>query len=1398
VQHVQDDLRPVLAAERLLATLADATSVQDHDGATASPLQSPAGRLDIERVVQRLGIRIAKLSPALRPGVLGYLEPGENLIFLRVNLPRPVWRFTLAHEIGHAALHRAWGLAAALARGEPLTTGVSSTPTRFDRSLEIGECAGGDFAAPLEIANGQDELLSPGQAYSAAARREQEANLFAAALLLPADALLRAYFALAGAKTGGNAETRPSGAIAQELARRFGVSEDVALRRLTALLASLPGERRAHRDALATGAGHGVANIPSFAPAPTLDRAQRLAAEAKTPALVIAGPGAGKTSALLGRILYLIAERNVAPSSILALTFSNKAARELQTRLLSALADREERLGESPENFPTVNTIHGFCGEVLRRYGDLVGVRANYRLVSEVEGYFLLRQIARDLPLTHYHPLAAPTQYYPDLLAAISRAKDELADPARYHAAAQKMLAEANTPDTRVAAERAHEVALVYDAYQRALEARGDPDFGDIIRLTVRLLQEHQDALEALRAQYDAVLVDEFQDINYAMAVLLRLLAGAAGPLWAVGDADQAIYRFRGAAPDTLARFADDYPTANVLTLPYNYRSLPPILEAASAVANAFLATPQPRANDDRLLIPTRAQPQPADQQRAVTLASAPDEAAELAGLTEDIRMRIAAGRSPGEIAILCRTHRQAAQVVAALRHGAIPTLSPAPLFDQPIVKDLLATLSLLVDPSGAGLLRAGALPDHAFTRAEAVALLQAARRRRSAPLALLRSRTQLRSLDNISPDGIRGFERLRAILAALRRAPNVMAGLARYAFSMTSLGARLLDEVAQGAEQDARRTQDQAARQTIKAARQRAACLERLLALAHAYDEQRLAEAQVNNLPAPTKADWAGFLDFIRTLITLRQRLGASDDALDEEPVEAVRVLTVHESKGLEFPVVYLPGLVNRRFPSALQHERAPAPSGLRANPANLVNAPEEAREATHMLEEACLFYVALTRARDTLVLSYARRYGRAVYHPSPFLAPIEQRLGGQLACATWRAHVHESSAHPDLEKTPDDGAMLLARRQEGQRNQESGEDEDQGSDTHTEAEPEAVSIAALESALRCPRQYAYRTLYGFGERQAGLSALRRGVQETLSGLHSRFAASRGDESQEPSSSAARWQDTGEPAANGNGGASRQEVSDMSVASARKQLAATRTIPTPESHTPPTLDEARSLFDHHWALALNSAHNHTEPNGATPTTGAEQTGTPGADATHAIYQRHGRQIAERLWRDAMQQHGLWDTFPSAENDQWGSNTPATGLRPGAARAISVQVHGRAITGVLDHVEETPAIPDTPIRVAYYRTSGDDEPTLHDLFYTLAVRRLSADLAREGRPAQVEAIRYSLATGEAQPIILSPRQRERLERALDEAFATLDRGVFPAKPDARRCQHCPFLLICPA
>ncbi len=692
-------------------------------------------------------------------GTFGFLDPGENLIWLRRNLPETLRRFTLAHELGHAMLHRK-----VTPQLQPLFESIRASiaiSTADEGASREDPCSTDDVREEVSSPTFQEqaeEILGPGVMYDPRSQRELAANIFAAELLMPLERVRELFLAR---------DTQPS-----QLDSIFQVSQSAMLNRLADLV--IGDVRDGNRDAGESDKDAGDASVPSphHHPPPPLrkeggtlasegdtawieryDEFQRVAIEARTPALIVAGPGSGKTSTLIGRAAYLIREQGIAPEHILALTFSRKAAGEMQERLDKLLVSGSGMVT------PKVSTFHAFCAELLRKYGELVGLRADFAFIDDAEGYFLLRRMAAGLPLRHYQSLAHPAASFPDILSAISRAKDELVTPAVYRQLAQAMLEQAQDEKQQEQAEKALEVAAIYKLYQQRLEQQGDTDFGGLIMLAVQLLQDHPVVRAELHEQYQHILVDEFQDINRASGVLLRLLAGQEQRVWVVGDANQAIYGFRGASPANIANFHEDYPGAVVLPLARNYRSRPDIVNLADAFRRQQLeAEAQPGA----IQTARATQPEP-----YITLANAPDEASEFNGIINDMRRKHEQGYAYRDMVVLCRTRSLARKVTRALVAANLPVIERGGMLEQQHIRNLLAVIILLTDSGSMGILRAGRLSDHLFSQQDIEILLQAihesrnGEQKRTLATMLMRNDTPAA----LSNSGRESFARLSAIL---------------------------------------------------------------------------------------------------------------------------------------------------------------------------------------------------------------------------------------------------------------------------------------------------------------------------------------------------------------------------------------------------------------------------------------------------------------------------------------------------------------------------------------------------------------------------------------------------------------------------------------------------------
>ncbi len=1001
-------------------------------------------RTPVDELASWLELEVATFHPDDYPqGTYGFFEASEKMIWLCRGLPETFRRFTLAHELGHAVLHHT--------DDHPTYRRLAALPTTADPvdsgNLEEETCQSHDVREEVIAPTFQqqaEELLGAGVAYDPRSRRELAANIFAAELLMPLERVRALYLS--------------SHIPANQLPAIFDVSQAAMLNRLAELLREQP-ERPATN----------LSGRPDT-PKKQYDEFQRAAIEAPTPALIVAGPGSGKTSTLIGRADYLIHEMGVQPGHILALTFSRKAAGEMQDRL-QAILD----VDSIP---PTVSTFHAFCAELLRTYGHLVGLRQDFTFVDDVEGYFLLRRLAADLPLRHYQNLAAPTMYFPAILSAISRAKDELVTPAQYKKLAADMLAQARNEEETQAAEKALEIAEIYALYQQRLERQGDTDFGGLIMLAVQLLQEHPGVCSELRQKYQHILVDEFQDINRASGVLLRLLAGEQGNVWVVGDANQAIYGFRGASPANIANFQDDYPDAVILPLSRNYRSRPDIVRLAQTFRRELL-----EAGTDAGELGSVQAARSDLPATYVTLAVAANEADELNGLVGDIRRKHAGGYSFRDIVVLCRTRAQARKVTQALVTAGLPVSERGGMLEQEHIKNLLSIVMLLADSSGMGILRAARQPDLPVSQDDIESLLLAARAQKCDLIDLL---LRGEAPASMSAQGSSSLARLSAILKALRYNTSVWALLADYLLLETSLVRDLLS------------TPNHPQSGALLAD------YDGLLQLARYYDQQQqtlraqeaLARGEDIPQPPPLKEQAKGFLDYLSVLLALRQDGGNRREGAENgnEPLpDVIRVMTVHASKGLEFPVVYLPFLVSRRFPMQKRAQTAPPPRGMLP--------PGSEGDAAHESGEACLFYVGATRARDHLILSYSERYGKMTYKRSPYIDALVRGLPEErITRLIWQdelptlVHATPQGGASSLTPPPPQPPPLLAISSQP------------GESFIAAMQPETLSATAIENYATCPRRYAYSSIYHFHLEGGAYQLFWQATRETLDALQKRL----------------------------------------------------------------------------------------------------------------------------------------------------------------------------------------------------------------------------------------------------------------------------------------------------
>jgi ATP-dependent DNA helicase UvrD/PcrA len=635
-----------------------------------------------------------------------------------------------------------------------------------------------------------------------------------------------------------------------------------------------------------------------------LNPAQREAVlHAEGPLLVLAGAGSGKTRVLTTRIARLIAHHRVDPSSVLAVTFTNKAAGEMRDRIGALLA--------APPAGMWAGTFHSIGARILRRNAALVGRTPAFTIYDEEDTGAVVKR------LMERHSIS-PKQIAPRLVQSlISEAKNSLTSPSEYESLARDQASRA--------------AALVYRDLESALRAANAVDFDDLLVLPVKLLEENPAVRDQLARRFRFILVDEYQDTNRAQYRLVRLLGATHGNVYVVGDDDQSIYGWRGADIRNILDFTRDFPNAGVVRLEENYRSTPPILALANQVISA---------NTGRMgktLRPTIEGGEPA------TLVRTLDERDEADWAIEELAARRAASSDLAlrDFAILYRTNAQSRAFEEVLRRRAIPyrLVGAVRFYDRREVRDLMSYLKLIANPAD----------DEAFRRAVAV---------------------PRRGVGDTTVDALaeRGRAEGLPILEVARR-PELLAGLRPAARAALAEFATLISRFRTRAQEA---SVDELLRELVDAVR---------------YGDYLRAEGEDTALER---------LDNVRELITSaaetvvdeggevgltpldhflqRASLVASVDAFDAG-ADAVTLLTLHNAKGLEFPVVFIAGLEDGLFPLARAYD-----------------------DPKLLEEERRLFYVGITRARRKLYLSHAeqrRRNGELLPgRPSSFLRDIPDEL--------------------------------------------------------------------------------------------------------------------------------------------------------------------------------------------------------------------------------------------------------------------------------------------------------------------------------------------------------------------------------------------------------------------
>ena len=641
------------------------------------------------------------------------------------------------------------------------------------------------------------------------------------------------------------------------------------------------------------------------------------------PLLIIAGAGTGKTTVITRRIAYLIATRAARPSEILALTFTDKAAAEMEERVDTLV----------PYGYADVQiaTFHAFGDRLIKENALELGLTPDFRVLTRAEQIIFLRDHLFEFPLKHYRPLGDPTRHLHAILTQFSRLKDEDVGPDEYLAHAEELLAAATDEESRLAAEQHLELARTYAQYQTLMARLGQIDFGDQIVEALRLFRTRPHILRRYQGRYRYILVDEFQDTNYAQFELVKLLAARHRNVAVVGDDDQAIFRFRGASMSNILDFDRTYPDARQVVLQENRRSPQAVLDAAYRLIQ--------HNNPDRLEVAQKIDKRlvstvgMGEAPRHLPFDTVSTESDQVAALIREEHER---GRPYSDFAVLVRANNDADHYLRALNMRGIPwTFSGnAGLYGRPEVRLLIAFLRSVVYTDDSISLHYLASSD--VYQVPIVDLTNCA------TYANRRNRHLFDVLHDVPADLAVSDEGRLAIARLVTDLTRYMelgrehpTGEVLYQFLVDSgLMTRYakapaeLEQEVQNVSKFFTRVKDAA--RVLK------------------YDNVR---------------------EFVSHLDAL---IDAGDDpAVAEADTEtpAVHVVTVHKSKGLEWPIVFMVDCVQNKFPSTRRSDPLEMPPGLIKD---LLPTGD-----FHEQEERRLFYVGMTRAKERLYLTSAEDMG-------------------------------------------------------------------------------------------------------------------------------------------------------------------------------------------------------------------------------------------------------------------------------------------------------------------------------------------------------------------------------------------------------------------------------------
>jgi hypothetical protein len=589
--------------------------------------------------------------------------------------------------------------------------------------------------------------------------------------------------------------------------------------------------------------------------------------------MVIAGAGSGKTRVLTNRIAYLIAEKNVLESNILAITFTNKAAKEMKERIYSLVGETSKYIW--------INTFHSMCVRILRQHIDLLGYNKNFTILDTSEQKTIIKNIVKELNLSE-------DSYQPNnILKIISNSKNSMIS-------VNEMKAQARFGFMK-------NVAEIYEYYQKHLKKNSVLDFDDLMLKTIVLFEKHPEVLAIYQNKFEYIHVDEYQDTNVIQYKLIKMLSEVHKNICVVGDDDQSIYSWRGACSDNIINFEKDYEDVEVIFLDQNYRSNSTILDAANAVI---------KNNTDRKDKALWSENKGGDKITVYSAANDKDETDDIAKKILDLK---AQGIDYKDIAILYRANYLSRSMENSCMAFGIPykLIGSLKFLQRQEIRDLLAYMNVIVNRNDEFSLRR---------------IINVPKRGIGA--------SSMAKIDNYAEQyGLSLFEALKNI---------DMIGVSKKIITNIHLLTQLIEKYSQ--------TEQYSIEDLIVGIYKDSGYESMLKESADAYAESRIEN--ISELVSSAKQ----FSSMNDNLIDFISEMSLTSDADDENEDDSVVLSTVHAAKGLEYRVVFIMGLEENLFPS-------------------IRDAESSEDERNKMEEERRLAYVAITRAKEKLFMSYANR---------------------------------------------------------------------------------------------------------------------------------------------------------------------------------------------------------------------------------------------------------------------------------------------------------------------------------------------------------------------------------------------------------------------------------------